>query len=252
MPKILLYISLCLLLSCEQFTHDDERGYVTIEQLRSRARELSQIVQSDIYVEGYVVANDKFGELEYAIVIDDGTAGVELAIDSRAIYSIVPLFSYVRLNCAGLSIGREGARVVLGARPTGEFVVDRIAESSLFNYITPYADERPEPEPRRVRISELDGRDVLSYVSVEGLCVVDQDRGKRWCDVSEDDASEFVTTLRRFTDGCDTISIITSAGCSYASEPIPNFRFTATGIVDWRDRDYALRLISRQIDPENL
>jgi hypothetical protein len=252
MPRIVLYISLVLLVACQPIVTQYESGHVSIEQLRSRARELSQVIEADVYVEGYVVANDKFNELDYAIVIDDGTAGIELAIDSRAVNSLIPLFSRVRLSCAGLSIGREGARVVVGAQPTSEYVVDRIAESTLFNYITSIDGGDSEPVPRCVTISEIGGADVLSYVSVVGLRVVDQDRGERWCDCSDASESQFTTTLRRFTDGCDTISIITSGDCRYASELIPDYQFTATGVVDWSDGDYALRLTSRQITPEDL
>jgi hypothetical protein len=90
------------------------------------ATERSQMIKQDIYVEGYVVANDKLKELEYAIVIDDSTAGIELKIDCQYIEPTIPLFSHVRLNCAGLHIGREGAKLVIGAPPTGEYVVDRL------------------------------------------------------------------------------------------------------------------------------
>ena len=248
MPRIALYISIALMfVACEPLSTQSESGHVTIAELRSRARYETRSIESDIYVEGYVVANDKFNELECAIVIDDGTAGVELAIDSRTVNRCVPLFSFVRLRCSGLSICREGERVLLGAHPTGEYVVDRVAEDCLFNYINVVDAEGGAPVPRSMTIAQLSGLDVLSYVTIYGLSVVDEDCGKHWCDVSEDDATQYVTTLRHFTDGRDTISILTSGFCDYASESIPSGRFSATGIVDWRDHDIALRLTSCQI-----
>ena len=248
MPRIVFYISLALMfVACEPHSSESESGRVTIAELRSRARYDVRTIESDIYVEGYVVANDKFGELEYALVIDDGTAGVELLIDSRRVNDYVPLFSYVRLNCSGLSICREGARTLVGAHPTGEYVVDRVAEECLFNYINIVDAECQAPEPRVVSISELREKDVLSYVKIFDLTVIDEDCGKCWCDIAPDDPTAFVTTMRRFTDGRDTLSIITSGSCRYASDAIPSLRFSAMGIVDWCDRDLVLRLTSRQI-----
>lgn len=253
MRRIVPYISLAMLLvvGCSVESSQPISGHVTIAYLQSLAKDRSQPIESDIYVEGYVVAGDHmFRELEYAVVIDDGTAGVELKIDCHNIGEQIPLFSYVRLNCSGLSIGREGPRLVLGAVPTGEYVVDRISESEIFNYLSSPDLFRDAPEPRDLAIHELSSGLVLSYAQFNNLRVVDDDRGKEWCDVSLENPNERVTTLRYFTDGIDTLAVMTSANCLYGSDPIPDKALSLVGIVEWREGDYALRVSGHQIFEE--
>ena len=252
MLKIVRYISLALLLvsSCDVEPSQQGSRHVAIVDLHSLARDRSQPITSDVYVEGYVVAVDQlFRELEYAIVIDDGSAGVELKIDCRDIGAKIPMFSYVRLNCSGLSIGREGRHVVLGAYPEGEYVVDRLPESEMFNYLQGPNLDMGAPCPYRLTISELSTVSLLSYVHVNHLRVVDEDQGKAWCEPLTDAPNSYRTTLRHFTDGVDTLAIITAAGCSYAQESVPDGEFSTAGILEWRDGDYALRISGHQIAP---
>lgn len=247
MPKIVRYISILLLLcGCEQSDLTHKSGHVSLRYLQSMATERSQLIKQDIYIEGYVVANDKLKELEYAIVIDDSTAGIELKVDCQYIEDIVPLFSHVRLNCAGLHIGREGAKLVIGAPPTGEYVVDRLEKIQIFNSLS-VTDREPKPVPREITIADIDSRTVLSYVHIKGLKPIDSDYGKTWCDLDSLNHNQRVTTLRHFTDGRDTIALITSGRCQYAAEHIPTTSFNALGIIDWHSGNYAIRLTSHQI-----
>ena len=247
MRRIALYIStIVLLCGCKESDIGQKSGQVSIVYLQSMATERSQLIKQDIYVEGYVVANDKLQEIEHAIVIDDSTAGIELKVDCEYIEDIVPLFSHVRLRCTGLHIGREGAKLVIGAPPTAEYVVDRLADKELLNVLS-FTNREPTPKPRDISIATIESRMVLSYVHIRDLAPIESDYGKMWCDIDSLNNNENVTTLRHLPDGRDTIAIITSERCQYAAEYIPTARFSATGIIDWGSGDYALRLTSYQI-----
>ena len=253
MPRIvLLHISLIILLilvGCQSPSPLPTSGKVSIASLQSLVVEASQPIVNDIYIEGRVVANDKLNELEQAIVIDDTSAGIELKIECRGVIDdIVPLFSHVRLRCSGLNVGREGSKLVIGAKPTGEFVVDRLSEDRLNNHLEIFEDYLLTATARELRIEDISHELVLSYVRISDIQVIDEDADKCWCDTAEDGPNSHVTSLRRFSDGQDTIAVVTSGRCNYAGAAVPTQRCNITGIIDWYDKEFALRITSDQIE----
>lgn len=202
-------------------------------------------ITQDIYIEGCVVANDKLFEIEKALVIADDSGGMELKIDEEYINDIVPLFSHVRLRCSGLNIGREGAKLVIGAPPTGEYVVDRIASEEIFNYISFTSDNITAPPSATIDINDIDSRSVLRYARFEDMVLSRTEQGAKWCDMNEE--NEYRSTVRHFIHDSDTLRVVTSGGCYYASELIPTTECTLIGIIDWYEEDYALRITSHQV-----
>ena len=249
MRRMLVYISLVvatLLPSCnrEQGQYPTH-GKVSIAYLQSLATERSMKITQDIYIEGCVVANDKLFEIEKALVIADDSGGMELKIDEEYINDIVPLFSHVRLRCSGLNIGREGAKLVIGAPPTGEYVVDRIASEEIFNYLTFTSNNPTAPTSATIDINDLDSRSVLRYARFEDTVLSRTEHGAKWCDMNEE--NEYRSTVRHFINDSDTLRVVTSGGCYYASELIPTTECTLIGIIDWYEEDYALRITSHQV-----
>lgn len=256
MPKTALYISLILSLvvslSCGKEHHSELSGEVSVASLWSLCTERSREIKEDIYISGYVVANDIYKELSKSLVIWDGSGGVELKVECDNLNDIAPLFSKVTLRCSGLSIGREGNKVVIGARPTSDFVVDRIAQNRLLNYLIVIDSAPAIPSGIDIHISDIDASMMLGYVAIHNLEVVDSEASEAWCerDTTSYFDERYLTTIRHFTDGCDTLRVVTSKECRYASEQMPTSRCSMQGIIDWYDGDYALRLSSHQISPE--
>lgn len=248
MLRIARYVVSLLLLSvlgCAQPETYHPRGDVSIAYLRSMADGRSTLVKDDLYIEGRVVLNDKLGESFKQFVVDDGSAGVVIEVDSDNIDVLVPLYSTVRVRCAGLYLGREGSRFTLGVRPTAEYVVDRIAEDELFNYVTVTTCDSAPPVPIVRSIADITAYDMLRYVCVEDLILVEDEQGATWCDeVGRDEL--YRSTQRHFTDGRDTLTVATINCCHYATEHIPTHRITLAGIVDSYDGEFVLRLSNHQ------
>lgn len=202
-------------------------------------------IEQDRYVEGWVVANDKYGDIGYAIVVNDDTGGVEVAIDSRNVDDVVELYSYIRLHCSGLYIGREGARFVIGKQPTDRYVVDRIPESEILNHVEVVPSTAIPPAASVMRICDIDASDVMSYARIDSIRVVDEQRGMTWCD--SDTTLDERYSLRHFTDGRDTLPIIMSHDCDYATEHIPIKPCTVIGVIDWYEQRCVLRIVAHQI-----
>ena len=187
-----------------------------------------------------------FGELGKAIVIDDGSGGIELKIEGEDINSVVPLFSRVMLRCSGLNLGREGAKTVMGRAPTAEYVVDRIDMDDLLNYLT-LVDCNTVPESERLTISAIDSHKMLHYVTLSNLQLVDNEQEMTWCDVDPQNRQEHLTTIRHFHDLCDTLRVVVDGACHYAGEKLPTHPCSLHGIVDWHNGDIALRISAYQL-----
>lgn len=247
MRRIVLYISLLLVaIGCR----GSEEAVVesrSIASLWSYVRRETVLITEDISLRGYIVANDKYGELQRAIVVEDGSAGVMVELDMEDVELCLPLYSRVELHCAGLWLGAVGPKLMLGAEPMGDFVVDRIPASKALNHISVLRENSDTPTIGRRSIAELGYRDMLRYVSVAGIHLVDSEQGSLWTDV-DSLTGRPITSVRHFVDGDDTLRVVTDARCHYATDYIPTLKLVISGVLDWYDGDIALRIIGRNID----
>ena len=250
MRRIVLYISIVVLMAvaCSPTvtTTPVVEGDVSIAYLRSLADERSQRIKSDVWIEGDVVLNDKLDECYRSIVLYDGTSGIELKIDIDSLDDVIPLFSHLRIRCEGLYIGREGARVVLGAKPTSEYVVDRISEAEFENCIAIIEDWSERPKSRPLAVGDIDNSLVSSYVRVEGVWLISEELGLMWCD-DDCSARPFDSSLRHFTQGVDTLTVATLNRCDYATDIIPSGVISMIGVVDSYEGGVVLRLSNRTV-----
>ena len=142
-------------------------------------------------------------------------------------------------------MGREGERYLLGAKPTAEYVVDRIVESEVLNRMTIDISGDSRERARVVAISEIGLGDMLDYVRVDGVRLVDQERGLAWCDMV--DGADLESSLRHFTDDVDILTVATLNSCDYATERIDDGVVTLIGVVDSYRGELVLRLSDRKI-----
>lgn len=246
MRQIVLYISLLLgIVGCSG-KEDIGGEYSSIASLWGYARNGTVQITKDVYICGHVVANDKYGELNKTIVVADDSAGVVIEVDMDDIEGYYPLYSKVQIRCAGLWLGTIGPKLILGAKPIGDYIVDRVPSSRVANYITLLSENNDTPTVRRRKVAELEYRDMLNYVAVEDLRLVDSEHGLSWTD-SDPITGQPITTVRHFCQGSDTLRVVTYAGCRYATENIPTSPIFFSGILDWYDGDIAMRIVGHII-----
>jgi hypothetical protein len=237
---------LTLLAACSTYEeYKGPTGEVDILYLWSLVRHGSRAIDSDLSIRGTIVANDKLNELNNSIVVADKSGGIEIAIQCDDIDSHLPLFSDVEVTLAGLNIGRVGSKCVVGHRPSGEYVVDRIDQRDIYLYIKPIGLPHSTPA-KHLSISEIDMSHMLNYVCVENVRFIDEEQGLLWCE-RDTVTHRYVTTLRHLTDGIDTLRVVTDKECRYASAPLPSGDITCYGIIDYYNRDVALRISDNQV-----
>lgn len=225
--------------------YNSESREVDILYLWSLVRHGSQAITEDLTIKGTIVANDKLNELNKSIVVVDQSGGIEIAIECDRIESELHLFSQVEVRLSGLHIGRVGDKCVVGKAPTGEYVVDRIAQKDIYLYITPTLDYWA-PHTRDLSIGELGKQHLLNYVHINDVHFIDEEQGKRWCEI-DSLTQRYVTTIRHLTDGVDTLQVVVDKECRYSSALLPHWDVSCYGIVDYSNRDIALRISDNQI-----
>lgn len=241
---IIILLTTILHVGCSRDTYyDDTTHRRDIAYLWSLSKDNSIAVKEVATIRGMVAANDKHGEITHSIVVVDDSGGIEIAIDAENIDDIIPLYSTVEVKVAGLYIGRQGKKCILGTRPTGEYVVDRIKERDLALYMT-ILDREQLIAPKRMDIGDIDNRHMLHYIYIEEAQFIDEEQGLTWCDCN--DEGRYIESIRHITDGTNTLRVACSAECSYASAKIPSGKHMFYGIVDYVKGDIALRIVDNQ------
>lgn len=221
-------------------------GSITIAHLKSLATDRSTTIVDDIAIEGYVVANDLYGELYKSIYVCDRSGGIEISVDCRSSATIFPVGARIVVHCSSLALGDYGGQLILGAQPTGEYVVDRVAESDFATYFTIDRTDAMMIEPQRITLADLAPQHIGNYVYISGVDFGTQ-AGSEWCE-RDPATGEFVTTERLLSDRSGTSIVVRIDGrCSYAAEPIPHGRGAIGAIAEFFNGAYQLRIINRNI-----
>ena len=226
--------------------NDRPQGTVSIAHLKSMARSESVIITDDIAIEGYVVANDLFGEYYKSIIISDDSGGIEVGIDLKRTATEFPISARVMIHCSGLAIGTYAGQLMLGAQPADQFTVDRISAEDISRYITIDVENPKAIKPSPLTIGELTSTHISNYVVIKNLCFQDQ-AGKAWCEY-DTLTSKYLTTQRTAYDkSARDIAIRIISSCDYRSETIPEGLCDLYGIVEYFNGEYSLRIINHGI-----
>ena len=219
---------------------------VSIAHLKSLAKSESYTITDDISIEGYVVANDLFGEYHKSIVISDESGGIEIAIDTNKSATQFPISARVVVYCSGLTIGDYGGRLTLGATPAGHYTVDRISAKDISRYFLVDKSVPKAIEPTRLNINEIAEEHIGNYIRMDDVTFSSQ-AGMSWCD-KEPASGEYITTERTLHDRKgNALAVRTIAECLYRSEKIPSGYGVVCGIVEYFNGEYSLRIVNHQL-----
>lgn len=237
-----LISSLLLVVGCTTEHHRAVEREVSIEYLGSLVRYEAVVLKDDIAIRGRIVANDKMGELTNAVVISDDTAGVELKVESSYVDPLLPLYAEATVHCSGLYLAREGTKLVIGNKPTAEYIVDRLTDSDIALHATIDTLLTTPPKPLLRTIADITPSDMLRYVRIDSVAFVERDM--MWLDCDSLDIP--LCSLRHITDGRDTLAVVVNDATIYGTEYLPSGRVNCFGIIDSNEGEPALRIINKQ------
>lgn len=226
---------------------DTPRGRVSIAHLKALCTAESVVITGDdIAIEGYIAANDLYGEYSRTIVLCDASGGIEIAVDSRRTAETFPIAARVTVHCTSLALGDYGGRVMLGALPSSGYTVDRIAESDFARYFRIDTSAPQAVKTVVVSIAGISPALVGSQVQIDDV-TFGPEAGLAWCD-TDPASGGHVDTARTITDRSGrTLSVRTIAECEYRTEKIPAGYGSLRGIVEYFNGEYSLRITNHQI-----
>ncbi len=219
---------------------------ISIISLKSKYIGSTAMLVDDVTIYGQVVANDVRDEFTYTMVLEDSTGGVEVSVDLDNIAHEFPLGCWVKLVCDDLWLGSRGGTIVVGAKPTGDDVVDRIAEDDLDTRLY-YVALGAVPYPSYVEIGALSTSNVSRFVGIEDVRFLTAE-GSTFCERDPDTGRAKSTTHILESRRGEQIELFVASTTNYANDLIPSGYGTVYAIVDLYAGGYSLRPIDRGFD----
>lgn len=225
---------------------DTPHSVVSIAHLKTMATSQSRIITEDISIEGYVVANDLFGEYYKSIVLCDKSGGIEISVECNSTAMLFPIAAKVTIHCTSLTLGNYSGRVILGAE-SSDYTVGRIAYSDFARFFSIDKLSPQAIEPNQITLSEISPKLVGNYVEIADVEFCEGGKLK-WCD-TDAATGKLITTERELRNAQgNSLWVRTIAQCSYGSEKLPAGRGRIRGIIEKYNSRYSLRVVNRQFE----
>ncbi len=134
-------------------------------------------INTDIIIEGIVVADDRSGNFYKNIVIQDATGGVQIRVDATSYYTKYPIGRKVWVKCNGLFIGDYSGVPQISFDPAGS----AIPESLVSEYVV--GGERNQTiTPNVRRIENLTRADLNTLVRIDSVQFATADANQYYSD----------------------------------------------------------------------
>ncbi len=243
-------LGLCIFLgfACDRSTPLSEgeppAGLRSIAALKASARGAATPLREEIAVRGIVTANDRYGELERRIVVEDATGGLCIALEAGELYRRYPTGLRLTIRCNGLTLCDRGGRIELIADPDAPYGAVGLRAADFGRHLRAEAAAAETPRPALRRIDELTGVAADTYVRLEGVRFAE---AGTWCRrdplTGRSAATEHAVVDRA---GC-RLPIRVPATVCYADEPLPAGEGALCGLVERFGGRTTLRVVDRGI-----
>lgn len=198
----------------------------TIRQLKDLFGGSSLKLTDDIVISGIVVANDKGGNIFNQIIIDDGTAGISVAIDQNALFGEFPIGRKVYVKCKDLYLAASNNLLgIYGALDiTGSTV--EIPAGLITKYIVKANTGNPVVPIEVTDINSLNNSFQNRLVKISEVEFAPDDTAQLYADaINKQSVSRFV---RDCNDG--EFEVRTSGYADFASEKTPSGKGSIIGV----------------------
>ncbi|MDZ4204545.1 MAG: DUF5689 domain-containing protein, partial [Bacteroidales bacterium] len=211
----------------------DFESNTTIAQLKASYTGLKQITD-DIIIKGIVVANDESGNLYKKMIIQDATAGIELALDKTSLYNEYKLGQRVFVKCKNMYIGDYSNLIQLGYLFSG--AIGRLPEIFMPNHLFRDSLPGPPPQPQTLTTIGLVNASLISkLVKFENVRFAES--SVMWAPQSAD-----ATNLTLLDAGNNQLAVRTSKYANFASQLTPKGFGNVTGILSIFGTTYQLTI----------
>lgn len=203
----------------------------TIAELLVKYPGACDSIKDTAIISGIVTANDESGNLYKSIVIEDGTAGLAIAINQTSLYVDFRVGQRVYIKCRGMYLGRYHNLPQLGYINGG--AIGQLPASYIKDHL--FADSLPGPKPTPLLVNQnnLNITMVNKLVRLENVAFASA--GTPW---AETDASGD----RSLEGGPTSFVVRTSNYANFAQNLIPFGTGTIQGILSVYNSTYQLTI----------
>jgi len=188
-------------------------------------------VKDTVIISGIVTANDESGNLYKKIVIQDGSAGLEVELDQTSLYTDYRIGQRLFIKCKGMYLGRYNNLPQLGYIYNGS--IGRLPATFIKQHIFPDSLPGKPVEPLVIIPTSLNISMVNKLVRLEGVSFTDA--GSPWADAA-------ASGDRGLEGGPTTFVVRTSNFANFATEAIPSGSGTIQGILSLFGTTYQLTI----------
>ena len=225
-------------------------GRVSIAHLKALCAADRVVITDDIAIEGYIFANDLYGEFNKAIFIADESGCIEISVDCDSTAEIFFIGARLVVECSSLALGDYGGRIILGSAESDKYSVGRVAEKDFGRYFLIDTSQPQEVKPTTVKITDIATSHIGNYVEIKDVRFTEGGNAT-WCDI-DSESGDYITTERTISDSAgNEFMVRTAAECTYRNETLPQGVCTLRGIVEYFNGHYSLRIVNHQIISKN-
>jgi hypothetical protein len=192
------------------------------------------ILEHDIVVVGRVISSDRDENFYRTIVVDDGTAALEVMMGISPLAADYPEGLEVALRLKDCCVGyQRGVAQVGGVAAEYEsYDVAYLASREAVDRVVVRGGSVDVQRPRSVAIAELEHGDCGRLVRVEGLHLVSTTSIDTLAGDAMEDARWRGYALFKDAAG-DSVAVYTRDYARFAEDAIPMDSISLTGIVEW-------------------
>ncbi len=219
-----------------------EEQTVSVSFLKTLYKGAPVRITGEYRIAGAVISDDRQGNFYETLVLDDGTAGIEVRLDMEEIFKVYWIHSRVTVRCNGLWLGSYGGTLQLGAEPFDDFQTQPLSPTAVVEHIFSDKENYGEIKPRTLTFGELSQRYVSTFVAFEGIRFVDEEQGSSWAETEPDGNGILPSaTNRHLVDAAgDTLIVRTSRHARFAAWPLPEGAGRIEGVLGYFNGDYQL------------
>ena len=191
-------------------------------------------IDQDIVVVGRIISSDRDENFYRSIVVDDGTAAIEVMMGITPLAADYPEGLEVALRLEGCYIAYQRGVAVVGTKAAEyeSYDVGYLASREAVDRVVVRSSSVEVQRPRSVAIAELEYGDCGRLVRVDGVHVI---ASTSIDDVMEDARWRGYALFKN--DAGDSVAVYTREYARFAENAIPMGEVSLSGIVEWAKYD---------------
>ena len=216
----------------------------TIAQLKALYHRGPTQITGDIIIEAQVMSDDNEGNLYRSIYLADATGAIELRLGLGGLSTLFPQGSIVRLHAKGLTLGRYGGQINLGASSKNpRYETAYVAEKTIKNYIT--YKSAGQVEPINLELSKLSQQYTGKLIKLSDVQFVASELGQTYADPLNK-ATQMNVNRTLVDRSGKTIIVRTSSYARFAGRGLPKGSGSITAILTYFNNTPQLLLLKER------